>query len=177
MKREDDRESSPIVSIYQALKTIHPNWYVEIGKPTGASWLTGTDLRTASEGPFNVLLSQIGERLYTLDRRTIAASFALRYGWSSGIAIAPYLLYQCVPKITLDNVSFKFHENTLFERAAVHQPEGVMLQQQCTSQHPLIQVLPTRHALLSWLRNSLTQQAQPIVETLYEWSHFSIKGI
>jgi len=84
-------------------------------------------LMTAGEGPFQALLARIGERLHTTDHRTIAASFALRYGWSSGIAMAPYLLYSCVPKITLDNVSFKFSENTSFERVALHHPEGVML--------------------------------------------------
>jgi hypothetical protein len=50
----------------------------------------------------------------------IVASFALRYGWSSGVAFAPYLLYQCVPTLTLDNVSFKFNDNALFERVALH---------------------------------------------------------
>src|SRR5215813_12147104 len=112
--------TSPVVAVFQGLRALHPNWDVEIGLPSGRGWIKGTDLTTASEGPFNMLLSRMGERLHTSDRRTIAASFALRYGWSSGIAIAPCLLYQCVPKITLDNVSFKFHENTAFERAALH---------------------------------------------------------
>jgi hypothetical protein len=43
------------------------------------------------------------------------------------VAIGPYLLYHCVPKIALDNVSFRFHENTSFERVALHHPDGVML--------------------------------------------------
>jgi hypothetical protein len=61
--------------------------------------IAGTVLRTASVGPFHALLSRIGERLQTADRRTVAASFALRYGWSAGVAIAPYLLYHDVPKL------------------------------------------------------------------------------
>lgn len=168
---------SPIIAVYQELQTIQPRWYVEIGTPQGPGWLRGTDLRIASEGPFHVLLSRIGDRLHTADRRTIAASFALRYGWSAGMAIAPYILRHCVPTITLDNISFKFHENTLFERVALHRPAGVMLQQGGVAPHPLMQWLPSHNALLGWLRHSLAQQAQPIVETLYDWSRFSMKGI
>ena len=136
-----------------------------------------TDLRTAIQGPFNALLSHIGETFHTSDRRTIAASFALCYSWSSGIAIAPYLFRQCVPKISLDNVSFKFHDNTFFEQAALHQPEGVMLQQEGLARHPFIQSLSSPKALLCWLRDSLVHQAEPIVEALYAWSGFSIRGI
>jgi hypothetical protein len=55
--------------------------------------------------------------------------------------MAPYLLYSCVPKITLDNVSFKFSENTSFERVALHHPEGVMLPHDGVAPHPSIRWL------------------------------------
>jgi FhuF 2Fe-2S C-terminal domain len=177
MGLEDFSTTSPMVFVFRALTALHPAWYVEIGQPTGNDWIAGTDLETALEGPYNALLSRMGKRLHTSDRRTIAASFALRYSWSSGIAIAPYLLHQSVPNIGLNNVSFKFHENTAFERAALHQPEGVMLRQGGMTQHPSIQLLTSQQALLSYLRASLVQQAEPIVRALYDWSHFSIRGI
>jgi len=177
MQREDGIEESPIIAVYQALQAMQPRWYVEIGRPRGPGWMTGTDLQMASAGPLHALLLRIGDRLHTADRRTIAAAFALRYGWSAGMAIAPYMLRHCVPTITLDNVSFKFHDNTLFERVALHRPTGVMLRQGGEVPHPLVHWLPNHHALLGWLRQSLVQQAQPIVETLYEWSRFSIKGL
>jgi ferric iron reductase protein FhuF len=177
MQPERFGEPSPIVAVLQALRALHPNWHVEIGRPAGRGWIGGADLTTATEGPFNALLSCMGERLCTSDRRTIAASFALRYSWSSGIAIAPYLLHQCVPMVTLDNVSFKFHESTAFERAALHQPAGVMLSRDGVPQHPLIQPLPSPLALLRHLRASLVQQAEPVVEALYGWSGFSMRGI
>ena len=177
MKLDDCRKTSPIIATYRELQAIRPNWYVEIGHPRGTGWIDGTDFRTAIEGPFNTLLSHIGERLHTTDRRTIAASFALRYGWSSGVAIAPYILHQCVPEISLENMSFKFNENTLFERVALHQPKGVMLQQDGVAHHPFIQFIPTPKALLSCLRTSLVQQAQPVIDALYGWSRFSIRGI
>jgi ferric iron reductase protein FhuF len=42
--------------------------------------------------------------------------------------------------------------------------------------HPLMQWLPNQNVLVAWLRASLIQQAQPIVEALYAWSNFSIRG-
>jgi ferric iron reductase protein FhuF len=177
MNLEESQTPSPMIAMYQALWARHPKWYVEIGQPRGPGWIPGTALMTAREGPFQALLARIGERLQTADRRTIAASFALRYGWSAGVAMAPYLLYTCVPNITLDNVSFKFNENGSFERAALHHPEGVMLPQDGMAPHPSIQWLSSPQALLEWLRTSLMQQAQPIVDALYEWSHFSMRGI
>jgi hypothetical protein len=147
MNLEDGKAPSPIIAMYQELWARHPKWYVEIGQPQGTGWIPGTNLMTASEGPFQALLVRIGERLHTADRCTIAASFALRYGWSSGMAIAPYLLYHCVATMTLDNVSFKFHDNTSFERVALHRPEGVILPQDGAAPHPSIRWLSSPQAL------------------------------
>jgi hypothetical protein len=177
MTPEVGRETSPIVAIFHELRALNPKWYVEMGRPHGPGWITGSDFLTATEGPFEALLNRIGEQLQTSDRRTIAASFALRYGWSSAVAIAPYLLHHCVPKITLDNVSFKFHATTSFERAALHRPEGVMLLRDGVTPHPSMQWLSSPPALLGCLRASLMQQAQPVVDALYKWSHFSMRGI
>jgi FhuF 2Fe-2S C-terminal domain len=177
MDLEDNQALSPLIAIYLALRAIHPKWDVEIGQPHGPGWLPGTALTTANEGPFQALLARIGERLQTADRRTIAASFALRYGWSAGVAMAPYILYHCVPTIALNNVSFKFHENTAFEQVALHHPEGVMLLDNGVAPHPSMRWLSSPPALLAWLRRSLVQQAQVIVDALYAWSHFAVRGI
>ena len=169
--------TSPIVFILQALRARQPKWSVDIGQPHGPGWIPGTALVTATEGPFLELLGRIGDGLQTSDRRTIAASFALRYGWSSGVAFAPYLLYACVPTITLGNVSFRFNEQGSFERAALHHPVGVMLFQEGTAPHPSIEWLSDPQALFAWLRTSLVQQAQPVVDALAAWSQFSVRGI
>ena len=153
MPHAERTEISPIIGIYQELRTLQPAWYVEMGRPHGTGWITGTDLRMASEGPFNDLLSHIGDRLHTADRRTIAAAFALRYGWSAGMAIAPCLLGDCVPTITLDNVSFKFGANTLFERVALHHPTGVMLHPGGGAPHPLHPVAPEPPCPLTLAQN------------------------
>ncbi|MGE3539589.1 MAG: (2Fe-2S)-binding protein [Candidatus Tectimicrobiota bacterium] len=170
-------EWSPLVSVYQALQARQPRWHVAMGQPCGTGWISGSALAMASSGPLQELLTQIGERLQTTDRRTIAASFALRHGWSAGAAIAPYLTHQCVPSLALENVSFKFRADTLFERVALHRPIGAMVWQQGLEPHPLIQFLPTQQALLGYLRASLVQQATPLVETLAAWSRFAVKGL
>jgi hypothetical protein len=43
--------------------------------------------------------------------------------------------------------------------------------------NPSIRWLSSPQALLAWLRTSRVQQAQPVVDALYEWSHFSVRSI
>src|SRR5262249_30056153 len=119
---------SPIEDAFIALRALNASWNVEIGGAEGPGWLEGTDLMDAAGGAFNELLLRIGERAKTSDKKTIAASFALRVGWASAMAIAPYLRHRCVPSVGLDNVSFKFKESTFFERTAIYSPVGVVVE-------------------------------------------------
>jgi ferric iron reductase protein FhuF len=171
-------EPSPVVEIYDALRAPNASWNVEIATPArrGQGWIAGTDLRSASTGPFHDLLSRIGDRAKTADRRTIAASFALRFGWASAMAIAPYLRYECVPDIALDNVSFKFRESTFLERTAMHEPRGIVVAADPRAAHPSIRNVPDHPALLQALRAALIDQATPVVDALYEWSGFAPRG-
>jgi hypothetical protein len=171
-----DQQSSPLVDIYDGLRALNASWHVEIATPPGPGWIAGVDLHAADRGPFNDLLIRIGERTDTADRRTIAASFALRFGWASAMAIAPYLRSQCVPDIALENVSFKFRESTFFERTAIHEPRGVLVAGDPRATHPSMRTVPTTDALLSALRAALVNQATPVVEALYRWSGFAPKG-
>jgi hypothetical protein len=93
MDLDEGNKASPIITMYQALQATYPQWSVAMGQLRGRGWIPGTGLLTAREGPLPVLLERIDEGLHTADRRTIAASSTLRYGWSSGMAIAPYLLW------------------------------------------------------------------------------------
>jgi ferric iron reductase protein FhuF len=168
---------SPVEEAVAALQSIDPKWRVEMGIPdTSPEWIRGTDFARTREGPFRLLLSRIAERLRTGDRRTVAASFALRFGWSAWVAIVPYLLHRCVPEVCLDNISLKFGENTLHERTAIHSPRGVVLWSDARSTHPLVRSVEDSHALLRLLRSQLLEQAWPVVEALHEWSGFSKKG-
>jgi hypothetical protein len=167
---------SPVREIYDALRVLNASWNVEIVEPSGPGWIAGADLRTATTGPFNALLQRIGERASTGDRRTIAASFALRYGWTSAMAIAPYLRFGCVPDIALDNVAFKFRESTFLERTAMYEPRGTVVVGDSRAEHPLLRTVPNSAALLRALRTALASQAAPVVEALYAWSGFAPRG-
>jgi hypothetical protein len=167
---------SPVAEIYDALRGLNAGWSVDVGQPSGPGWIAGTDLRTASTGPLNELLRRIGERSKTNDRRTIAALFALRYGWASAMAIAPYLRYGCVPDISLENVSLKFRESTFFERTAIHEARGLMAATAPGAAHSTITAVQDDHALLRSLRSALTGQAAAVVDALYDWSGFARKG-
>ncbi|HTE46587.1 MAG TPA: hypothetical protein VK636_15145, partial [Gemmatimonadaceae bacterium] len=167
---------SPIVEIYSALRALDARWGVEIATPSGPGWITGTDLRIATVGPFRELLERIGERARTSDRRTIAASFGLRYGWASAMAIAPYLRFACVPDVSLENVSFKFRESTFFERTAMYEPRGTVVAGDPRAEHPMLTTVPDDAALLQFLRTVLVSQSAPVVDALYEWSGFARRG-
>jgi hypothetical protein len=169
-------ESSPIAQALHGLEALSASWKVELGSPEGPGWIAGGDLCDAGQGPFNALLVRIGERLKTEDKRTIAASFALRFGWASVMAIGPFLRFQCVPDVGLDNVSFKFKASTFFERAAVHVPRGVVPAGDPRAQHPSVREVADQQALLRVLRHELVAQSVPVVDALHAWSGFAPKG-
>jgi FhuF 2Fe-2S C-terminal domain len=168
--------NSPVSAIYDALRVLNASWGVDIGKPSGPGWIAGAELRDASSGPFNALLLRIGERQQSTDKMTIAASFALRYGWASAMAIAPYLKYGCVPDVSLENISLKFKASTFFERTAIHQARGTMVATDPAARHSTIAGVADRAALLRALRSALTEQATPVVEALHNWSGFARRG-
>lgn len=167
---------SPVAEVLTGLVTVNSSWIVEVGTPVGAGWIAGVDMSDASRGPLNDLLLAIGERAGTDDRRTIAASFALRFGWASVMAIAPFLRDACVPDIRLENTSCRFKESTFFERAAVHVPRGVVCPGDQRASHPLVTVVPDDQELLLALRHVLVTQAEPVVAALHAWSGFAPKG-
>src|SRR4029079_18495921 len=105
------------------------------------------------------LLERIGQRFRTRDRKTIAASFALRFGWASVMAIGPYLQYRCVPDVGLENVSFKFKESAFFERMAIHAPRGTVVDGDARGSHPLLTTVSDEWQLLRTLRHALVLQS------------------
>lgn len=150
---------APFVAMYRTLAAVNPLWRVDLGTPTGPGWIRGADLRQADAGPFHAFLAELGRKGETSDRRAIAAAFALRFGWSSGAMIAAYVFHAWVPSMALDNASFLFNERTLFERLALHEAAGSV------------------HSPIGRLRDGLIRQAEPVGETLFNWSRLSIKGL
>lgn len=169
-------EISPIVSVYESLRAESAAWNVTVEQPSGPGWVSGEEMMDAHSGPFNELLERIGERSKSTDKLTIAASFALRFGWASAMAIAPYLRFQCVPDISLENVSFKFGPGTFFERTAMYVPRGVVVAGDERAAHSSMSVVPDTNALMESLRSALVAQSTPVVDTLYRWSGFAHRG-
>jgi hypothetical protein len=169
-------DRSPLVRALEDLRAADPGCHIELGHPVGPGWVAGVDLRVADDGPFHALLLRIGECARTNDRRTIAASFALRFGWASAMAIAPYLRAGCVPDIALGNTSSRFRASTYFEYAALHQPRGWVVAGDGWATHSSIGVVADREALRRTLRVALAAQAAPVVEALYRWSGFAPRG-
>ena len=156
--------ASPVAEIVDALRSSKATWAPAIMTPVGPGWIAGTDLRIATGGPFNAILERIGERARTQDRRTVAASFALRYGWASAMAIAPYLHFRCVPDVSLDNVSFKFRESTFLEQTAIYEARGTVVASDDRAAHSMMSTVPDEAALLRTLRATLVSQCEPVVD-------------
>jgi hypothetical protein len=169
-------KQSPIEDAFAALRRLNLSWNVEVGRPEGVGWIQGQDLRDARRGPFNALLCRIGERARTSDWRTVAASFALRFGWASAMAIAPYLRHDCVPDVALENVAFKFKESTFFERTAIYEPRGTVVAADPRATSEALSVVGDRTALLRTLREHLVAQSTPVVEAPFAWSGFARRG-
>jgi hypothetical protein len=170
---------SEIAAMYRAVAERDPALRVDVGAPSGPGWIRGVELTDARGGAFHDLLLRIGARMQSGDKRTIAASFLLRFGWVSGLAIAPYVLFECVPDVRLDNVSFRFKESTFFERATLHEPRGLFLPRGDRDGGGLRSEPATsnaRDALLRRLRETLHAQSEPVVRALHAWSGFAPKG-
>ena len=167
---------SPLVRVFDDLRTRDPRPARRARRPAGPGWIAGADLRAAGTGPFHALLLRIGECARTADRRTIAASFAMRFGWASGMAIAPYLRARCVPDVSLDNTSFKFAALDLLR--ACGDPRSARLGRggRRSRDASAIATVADADALRRALRTALVDQAVDVVEALYQWSGFARRG-
>lgn len=166
----------PLVRIYEELRMLHPDWYVEFGQRQGNGWILGNSLKRPDLSPFSDLLARIGQRLMAGDRRVIAASFALRFGWSAGAVVAPYLLKRCVPDVGLDNISLKFSPQTFFEKLSLHDSHAIVAEQRNVNGDPQGET-GSDPSLAAVLRTTLMNQAEPAVRALHEWSRFSARAI
>jgi hypothetical protein len=172
-----DTPESPVVGMYRTLRALNAGVSVELGRPHDAGWITGDEFRDAATGPFNALLGRIGARSQTDDRRTIAGSFALHFGWTSAMAIAPFLRFRCVPNVALGNVAIRFNHAAYVDGTAVFEPGGAVVAGDPRAQHPSMTTVPDDAALLRALRAALADQAAPVVETVHRWSAFAERAM
>jgi len=136
-------------------------------RPNSAAWINGQALQEANAGPLNDRLLAIGKAMKTDNRKIIAASFALRYAWSAGAVMAPLLIHQRLPEVSLQHCYFKFSEQNLFQQLAVN-PDSLA----GSSEH-----LRVNNEAITGLREQLINQASPLVDTLQQWSGFPKKSL
>ena len=169
----NEADVAPLSRVYGQLRAIHPNWWVHEGEPVGTGWIDGRALCEPNRGALQVLLTRIGQRMCSSNRKVIAAAFALRFGWSSAAAIGPYIVADCVPDVALDNVALRFSEGTLFERVALRRLQATALHGHGYGEHPLLNDVVDRPALLDQLRRALLGNATPVVDALSAWSRLN----
>lgn len=150
---------------------------VEVGRPTGSGWIGGDAFRDATSGPFNALLERIGVRSQTDDRRTIAGSFALHWGWTSSMAIAPFLRVECVPNVSLDNIAIRFSGSAFVDGMAVYEEGGTVVAGDPRAQRSSMRTVADDGALRRALRAELAAQSAPVVGALHRWSAFAERAI
>ncbi|HEY7895362.1 MAG TPA: (2Fe-2S)-binding protein [Gemmatimonadaceae bacterium] len=168
-----DSRASPVADIYDALRAQGGGWGAEVGRPQGPGWIAGDDFRDATAGRFNVLLERIGARSQTDDRRTIAGSFALHFGWTSAMAIAPFLRFRCVPNVSLGNIALRFNRSAYVDGTAVFEDHGTVVAGDARARHPSMSTVADDHALLRALRAALVEQSAPVVKAVHGWSGFA----
>lgn len=167
-----DGRVSPLIRAYARLRAAHPSWYVEYGPQVSDGWIAGIDLARANDGPLSAVLAQIGARMGTTNRKIVAASFALRFGWSSAAAIGPFLSSRCIPDLALPNVVLKFTEGALFERVSLLSTRATMLLADADELDDDVTLVHDTAALRNRLRGTLLASATPVVNALYRWSRF-----
>lgn len=150
----------PLRDLFRDLENVDRYATAEVGVREAPEWIPGTDLLAPARPPFSDLLRRIGTRMGLADRRSVAASFLLRFGWSSGPAIALYLAKGVVPRLRLEQTSYRFSESTLFERIALRDARI----------HGAADG-PRR------LRETLVGQTGPVIEALHDWSRMTRPGL
>ncbi len=141
-------------------------------------WLSHSAMRQPQEGFYAGLLQAFMTRSGIASRRFAAASFLLRYGWSAGAVIAPWLMDKPIPWYPAEEADLCFADNTLFQAICLNSDGFLIARDHRFSAHP--------HCLLSYsdpdaaihlVAHQLACHAKPVVEALHEWSGFSHKAL
>ena len=138
------------------------------GKPNGSGWIDGTALADPQNSLFQQLLQQIGATINTNNKRVIAASFALRYGWSSGAPLHYFMNHGTVMDLSLDNISLQFCRSGLYQHYSFHSADSLHKQDVINTQD---------ETQITAMAEQLYSQATQIVEALHSWSRFSRRAI
>jgi hypothetical protein len=134
-------------------------------------WLTTEHLADPDHGPAADLFKRFEAAGFGPNRRASAASLLLRYGWSSGFAIAAYLARRRVPQRM--SVAFKFSEWTLLEAIWIRDAAFLGLADDPWAGDARLETAASVAALRAALLQTLVAETEPLVARMHAWSRFS----
>lgn len=141
-------------------------------------WLSHSAMRRPREGLYAELLRALMMRSGIASRRFAAASFLLRYGWSTGAMIAPLLMDQPIPWYAAEEADLCFANNTLFQAICLNSDGFVIAEDHRFSAHPhCVLSYSDPDAAIRLVADQLASHAKPVVEALHAWSGFSRKAL
>jgi hypothetical protein len=166
----------PILDTIHQLNRLALHIPIEGDPAADGPWIAGPALAAPDEPPVAHIMDGLTRQGFGMDRRAAAASFMLRFGWSSGYAIGACMLHQRVP--SLDGLALRFHERYMFlngVRTARHAFSA--LPGDTGSTHPDCRLLAGPEALATSLFEALYGHAAPVVRALHAWSGFSERAL
>ncbi len=141
-------------------------------------WLTHPEIRRPGDGLYTELLQTLMTRGGIASRRFAAASFLLRYGWSSGVVIAPLLMEKPIPLYAAEKAELCFSANTLLQAICLHGDGFAVARGHAFSRHGhCLLTFDDRNEAIRRVGRQLLRHAEPVVEALHEWSGFSRKAL
>ncbi len=141
-------------------------------------WIRHAELCHPETGFYGELLRTLMTRSGIVNRRFAAASFLLRYGWSSGAMLAPLLMDRPIPWYTTEEAELCFANNTLFQAICLGSDRFIIDRDHEFSLDPHCALTYSdRNAAIRLVADRLAQQSNPIVAALHQWSGFSGKAL
>jgi hypothetical protein len=130
---------------------------IELDPPDRNGWVDGPALCNPDTGPLADLNMRFVAAGFGVNRRAVAASLLLRYGWAAGFAIAVWLTRREIVRI--DRFALKFSEWTLVE--------GLWIQEA-----DILAGLSEDEGRVALLA-SLIDFTEPLIACQHRWSRFS----
>lgn len=149
---------------------------------TPAEWIDSAALispETLNE-PLEALLARFAAVGYGSNRRAVAASLLLRFGWAAGFAIAAYLVTDRVPVLTDYALKFSprglLHQVWIRDAVVMGLPRDPLAEATDWMDAAPAAISPDydeRARLRECLMASLLDFSEPLVATYHRWSGFS----
>jgi len=157
----------------------------DAGGPTAEPWIGQPDLLQPESAPLAALLARFAAQGFAANRRAVAASLLLRFGWASGFAIASYLACERVP--VLSEYALQFSARTLLRKLWIRAarfhgyssdplagaPDWAGAVSDDEAPEDAFSAARRGIALRRRLLESLLSFSEPLVATYHDWSGFS----